>query len=118
MKPKYSISYFIAIVLVLITMVSIYSFCTRQEVEGYVVIEDELYDESVNSNSDEVISTGYYLCELEGYVIVYLYDRTTVLYETDILMSLLPDYLQEEIYEGKYIENDEVLYSFLENYSS
>ncbi|MBR4999103.1 MAG: hypothetical protein IKY10_04400 [Clostridia bacterium] len=45
-------------------------------------------------------------------------DRETVYEYTDILVSELPYVLQNEIKNGKYIENMQELYGFLENYSS
>ena len=37
---------------------------------------------------------------------------------TDILLTSLNDTLKAEIIQGKYIENEEELYNFLESYSS
>jgi cell division protein FtsB len=59
---------------------------------------------------------GFYLREQDGYVYVYEGDQ---LYEvTNILMESLPKSLQEEIKAGKYLESQQALYNFLENYSS
>lgn len=60
----------------------------------------------------------YVLLEEKGYVAVYHTDRKTLYASTDILMSELPESLQQEIQEGKYIGSEEQLYNFLENYSS
>jgi len=60
----------------------------------------------------------YILLEEKGYVAVYHTDRKTLYASTDILVSELPEELQEEIKEGKYIGSEEQLYNFLENYSS
>ena len=61
---------------------------------------------------------GYYLAEKNGYVVVYLSDKKTVYEYTDILFRDLPEDLQAEIETGKPVENTELLYGFLENYSS
>ena len=37
---------------------------------------------------------------------------------TDILLENLSTELQEEIIQGKYMENEQALYNFLESYSS
>lgn len=60
----------------------------------------------------------YILLEEKGYVAVYHTDRKTLYASTDILVSELPQELQQEIEGGKYIGSEEQLYNFLENYSS
>lgn len=65
-----------------------------------------------------VTSYAYILLEEEGYVAVYHADRKTLYAVTDILVTSLPTDLQEEIRQGKPIENEEQLYNFLENYTS
>ena len=61
---------------------------------------------------------AYYLFEVNGYIVVYLSDKKTPYEYTDILYDELPDLLKTEIRNGKYIENIEELYGFLENYTS
>ena len=51
-------------------------------------------------------------------VIVYLEDKKTVYIETGILLDSLPGEIQQSIMEMMWIENEEKLYNFLENYSS
>ena len=60
----------------------------------------------------------YYLTEEDGKVQVYEGDKETLYEPTEILVDQLPDQLQEEIRAGKYLDSEEDLYSFLENYSS
>lgn len=60
----------------------------------------------------------YILLEEEGYVAVYHTDKKTLYASTDIQIQELPEELQKEIKEGKYIGSEEQLYSFLESYSS
>lgn len=60
----------------------------------------------------------FILMEENGYVVVYHKDKKTLYASTDILISDLPEKLQKEIEEGKYISSEEQLYNFLENYSS
>lgn len=69
-----------------------------------------------NKGTEEM--EGYYLCELHGFVVVYLSDRTTVYEMTEIPVSELPAEVQQEIRTGKYMKDKEALYGFLENYSS
>lgn len=61
---------------------------------------------------------AYVLLEENGYVAVYHADREKLFSTTDILMVDLPEDLQEEIRNGKPIENEAQLYNFLENYTS
>lgn len=61
---------------------------------------------------------GYYLMVADHYVIVYEEDRKTIHMNTDILLESLPEKLQTEIIIGKYMEDEQELYNFLESYSS
>lgn len=61
---------------------------------------------------------GYYLMVANHYVIVYEEDKETVHMNTDILLESLSDELKKEIMEGKYMEDEQALYNFLESYSS
>ena len=45
-------------------------------------------------------------------------DDKTVYEYTQIMIHMLPADLQDKVNEGYYLENEEELYSFLENYSS
>jgi hypothetical protein len=60
----------------------------------------------------------YCLLEDNGYIIVYFKDKETIYEYTDILLSSLPEEMQTEIKQGKYVKDDHDLFSFLENYSS
>ena len=61
---------------------------------------------------------GYYLAHLHGYVVVYYADKHTIYEVTDMELTTLPEEVQGEILEGKYIQDVKELYGFLENYSS
>ena len=61
---------------------------------------------------------GFYLMVADHYVIVYENDRKTIHMNTDILLDSLSEELQAQIIEGKYIEDEQELYNFLESYSS
>lgn len=73
---------------------------------------------AVEAGGEALKEDCYYLMEVNGYVVVYLSDKKTPYEYTDIVFDELPDSLQEEIRNGKYIEDAETLYGFLENYSS
>lgn len=61
---------------------------------------------------------GYYLMVEDHFIVVYEEDKQRLHMNTDILLENLNDGLKAEIIQGKYIENDEELYNFLESYSS
>lgn len=61
---------------------------------------------------------GFYLMVADHFIVVYHEDRSTLYMNTDILLDYLPDSLQREIMEGKYVASEEELYLFLESYSS
>ena len=63
-------------------------------------------------------SSSFYLAVYDNKVVVYLEDRETIYIETEILLDSLPPHLQESIIGMMWVENEEKLYDFLENYSS
>ena len=63
-------------------------------------------------------SESFYLAVYDNEVVVYLEDRKTVYIETEIELDSLPEQLQRDIIQMMWIENEEKLYDFLENYSS
>lgn len=62
--------------------------------------------------------TGYYAKSFNGTVVILNGDEKTVFEYTQIGVETLPEEMQEQITAGIYLENDEALYGFLENYSS
>ncbi len=66
----------------------------------------------------EKVPRGFYLMVADHFIVVYEEDRNTLYMNTDIWLSLLPESLQTEIMEGKYVASEEELYLFLESYSS
>ena len=61
---------------------------------------------------------GFYLMVADHFIVVCEEDRDTLYMNTDILLERLPDSLQREIMDGKYVASEEELYLFLESYSS
>lgn len=61
---------------------------------------------------------GFFLLNENHYVVVYNHNLSQVYMNTDILVEELPENLQEEILNMKYIEDEGALYNFLESYSS
>lgn len=60
----------------------------------------------------------YILRNHDSYVTVYQLPEDEVYEYTDVILDVLPEELQEEIRQGKYLRNEEELYNFLENYTS
>lgn len=61
---------------------------------------------------------GYYLMVADHFVVVYEQDGKTLYMTTEILLENLEESLQNEIMKGKYMEDEQSLYNFLESYSS
>ncbi|MCI9440874.1 MAG: hypothetical protein HFH15_06500 [Ruminococcus sp.] len=123
MKQKYYIGFFVA-VFVFVSMIGIgYQMSYRYAMDKRltVVQEEEPVpekEESVTTKGTAEKNEGYYLCELEGYVVVYLGDHETIYEMTEIPLDALPETVQEEVKDGKFVETARELYGFLENYSS
>ena len=67
---------------------------------------------------NQTLDSGVYLKNDNGKVHVYRGDGVTVYEYTNIQVSSLPEAVQKEVEEGKFIKSEVELYSFLENYSS
>lgn len=125
MKKKYGIGFFTAVILIilLISCASTYSFYeakkeVKEEIARTQQENDAGNESSVSTDGQALKDDCYYLMEVNGYVVVYLSDKKTVYEYTDIRYDSLPSVVQEEIHNGKYLEDTESLYGFLENYSS
>ncbi|MGN8848778.1 hypothetical protein [Bariatricus sp. HCP28S3_C2] len=124
MGKKYGIGLF-TIALVLMAVVT-YGYRAEYRYSQELVEEGEKEQTENSISQQKTVSTQgdaqkdelYYLKDLNGYVVVYMNDRTTVYEYTNILISDLPDTYQNEIKNGMIIEGTEKLYGFLENYSS
>lgn len=62
--------------------------------------------------------TGYYLMAVDHEIWIYQGDKKTVYFKTELALDMLPEYVQEEIMQGKYMASELALYHFLESYSS
>ena len=124
MGKKYGIGLF-TIALVLMAVVT-YGYRAEYRYSQELVEEGEKEQTENSISQEKTVSTQgdaqkdelYYLKDLNGYVVVYMNDRTTVYEYTNILISEVPDTYQNEIKNGMIIEGTEKLYGFLENYSS
>lgn len=124
MKKKLSIGFFTAALAALIMVSAAYHFTYERAVEkakeetARLGSEEQEEKESVTTEGQAVKEEAYYLMEVNGFVVVYFSDKKTVYDYTSIEVSSLPPTLQNEIKNGKYVESTQLLYSFLENYTS
>lgn len=128
MKRKLSIGFFTATLAAFIILAAAYHFTYERAVErsreevalaGQEEEEEEQQSgQTVTTEGDAVKEDAYYLMEVNGYVVVFLSDKKTAYDYTSIEVSSLPATVQNEVKNGKYIESTELLYSFLENYTS
>lgn len=124
MKKKFSIGFFTAALAALIMVSAAYHFTYERAVEkakeetARLGSEEQGEQQSVTTEGQAVKEDAYYLMEVNGFVVVYFSDKKTVYDYTSIEVSSLPPTLQNEIKNGKYVESTQLLYSFLENYTS
>ena len=120
MKNKYGIGFLLFLILVVFGITCAYQLSLnkgKREIQAEINAKEqrEMNDTSVAADGQALKDDCYYLKELNGYVVVYLSDKKTVYEYTDISLEYLPENLQKEIQNGKYIETSESLYGFLEN---
>ncbi|MBM6949037.1 BofC C-terminal domain-containing protein [Mordavella massiliensis] len=127
MKKKLSVGFFTAALAAFILLACAYHFTYEKALEraGDASLAarteeggDTKESPSVETEGSAVKEDTYCLLEENGYVVVYLGDRETVYDYTSIEVASLPAGLQHEIKNGKYVGSTQMLYSFLENYSS
>lgn len=61
---------------------------------------------------------GFFLLNENHHVVVYDHSLSNVYMDTEILVENLPESLQEEILNMKFVEDEKELYQFLETYTS
>ena len=123
MRSRYMIGFVAAFVLFVLFLSAGYQITYDRVMDRQALKQEEISDaQSIAAEGDAVNDTedgeGYYLCELQGFVVVYLEDRKTIYEFTEIPLTDLPEEVQQEVAEGKYMKDRGDLYAFLENYSS
>ena len=123
MRSRYMIGFVAAFVLFVLFLSAGYQITYDRVMDRQALKQEEISDaQSIAAEGDAVNDTeegeGYYLCELQGFVVVYLEDRKTIYEFTEIPLTDLPEEVQQEVAEGKYMKDHGDLYAFLENYSS
>ena len=118
MKKKYCIGFFVAF-FVFVSLLGIgYQVSYQYVMDRQVERQQDQQRRSVAVKGEAEKNEGYYLAELHGYVVVYLSDQSTIYEFTDIPFEELPKEVQTSVKQKKYVETEEELYAFLENYSS
>lgn len=125
MRNKYGLG-FLSVILILALAVNFacqYGYrAAREKTQARIDATKEVKkaqpEETVAADGHALKEDCYYLKNVNGYVVVFLSDKKTAYEYTDILCEELPHSVQEELLNGKYIESQEELYGFLENYSS
>lgn len=123
MRKKYSIGFIIVLLIVLVFVSGAFTFSydmarDKAREEKIEAFEKKNESHSVETDGEAAKVDYFYLCEEHGYITVYLSDKKTVFEYTSIDINDLPSDLMKEIKNGKYMEDIEELYSFLESYSS
>ena len=131
MRLKYGIGFFAVMILSLMLITGAYQLSYQHAKErAEMKVAEEKKPEpqepvitaqepaSVAADGQALKEDYYYLMDVNGYVVVYLSDKKTPYEYTDIKCDGLPAEMQEEIRNGKYMEDAKALYGFLENYSS
>ena len=131
MRLKYGIGFFAVMIVSLMLVTGAYQLSyqhakeraemkvaeeTKPEPQEPVITAQE--PTAVAADGQALKEDCYYLMEVNGFVVVYLSDKKTPYEYTDIKCDGLPSEMQEEIRNGKYMEDAKELYGFLENYSS
>ncbi len=130
MKQKYYIGFFMT-VFFMVSLLGIgyqmsYQYVVDRHAAQVKAEQDQEREQIPEAPKEELVTTrgtaqkneGYYLCALQGYVVVYLGDHETIYEMTEIPLDTLPDNVRSEVESGKYVETARELYGFLENYSS
>lgn len=92
----------------------------KDQEEGFVSMSLESFSPEKISVKKVIATSLYYACIVaeDGYLTVYDGNRKQVILYTDIPVFSLPQAVQEEVMDGKYIQTEEELYNLLESYSS
>lgn len=112
MNRKYSIGFLIGTILLIVLFVIAYRMSYSHALDKK---EAETQKEREVQAELEIC---YYIKDTDGYVTVYKADQKTVFEYTSILVSELPQNLQEALQDGLKVTSLGQVYGFLENYSS
>lgn len=109
MNKKYSIGFLLGFIFLILLFVLAYRISYNRALDKHNTKQEELVSET---------EICYYIKDFEGYVTVFESDKKTVYEYTTILVSELPEELQEKVKNGIKVTSLGQVYGFLENYSS
>lgn len=124
MKPRYIIGFLAVCFILFGLLMAGYQISynhvmeRRSEAREEYTKQESIAAEGEAVKEEKETDDGFYLMELHGFVAVYLSDKKTIYEFTEIPLTDLPEEVQQEVSEGKYINTQKELYAFLENYSS
>ncbi|OUP50874.1 hypothetical protein [Lachnoclostridium sp. An181] len=120
MKAKYGIGFLAALAILMAALSGAYQMGynkVKQEYEAKLETREQKI-ETVTTDGQASAEETYYICALNGYVVVYRSDKKSLYEYTNIRVDMLPLDVQKEVEKGKEVEGLKDVYGFLENYSS
>ncbi len=121
MKRKYSICIFVAVLLVVSGLLLWFGTTDRGGDEEQTKTQEE-WQESTEENAiysgKTQESYAYIIFDVDGHLLVYYSDNTTVFFDTGILSHSLSEEMRKQLTYGIRFADEDELYEFLENYSS
>lgn len=122
MKRKYSICIFVAVLLVVSGLLVWFGTADRGGSDEEQTKTQEEWQESTEENAiysgKTQESYAYIIFDVDGHLLVYYSDNTTVFFDTGILSHSLSEEMRKQLTYGIRFADEDELYEFLENYSS
>ena len=112
MNKKYGIGFLLGFIILVAFFILVYRISYQRALDKHNQQNEKLVEEVTDTE------LCYYIKEYEGYVTVFESDKKTVYDYTTILVSELPEDLQEKVKKGIKVTSLGQVYGFLENYSS
>ena len=122
MKRKYSICIFVAALLVVSGLLVWFGTTDRSGSNEEQTKTQEEWQESTEENAiysgKTQESYAYIIFDVDGHLLVFYSDNTTVFFDTGILSHSLSEEMRKQLTYGIRFADEDELYEFLENYSS
>lgn len=112
MNKKYGIGFLLGFIILVALFILAYRISYQRALDKH--------NEQNGKQTEAVTETElcYYIKDFEGYVTVFESDKKTVYDYTTILVSELPEEIQQKVKKGIKMTSLGQVYGFLENYSS
>lgn len=122
MKRQISICIFLAIIVIVLTLLYIKfnNETGKNETENHTEQVENATENNTQSitSSNEYVTYYFYAKNDNGRISIYDVKTQTLYMETGIEVGLLTEELQQALESGIYFKTEEELYDFLESYSS